>query len=598
MTRNRKMFTGFTRIIAFMLSFVLMMTALAAPVQAAAEDLKATPSRIPYTSLEETIDSYVDLYKKSTAAVSIVVVKDGENLVNKAYGFADIEQQKKADTSTVFEWGSVTKLLVWTSVMQLVEQGILDLDTDIQAYLPEGFLKKLKYDSPITLMNLMNHNAGWENSAVDFFYISPDRMMDLGDALQHIEPGQIYEPESVVAYSNFGAALAAYIVEVQSGQPFYQYVREHIFEPLKMNDTSIHPLQQDNPSVEQRRNEVTGYTTELKRVPFQRVYISIYPTGGAIGTAEDLAKFLAALIPVDGRTSLFAHKKTLDEMLSTSLYYDGTSIPRIAHGFFEQEYWVPVLEHGGNMPGFSSKLIFDSESRLGLVVMTNQSVEQVYCEELVRKVFGNNYSSSTVTSGNEGYYLPSRRIDSGFRKGAGLVLLKKYTTMDLSNFPNVMEREGKVQKASVTNVDYFPLSSFHSFLIIVSIVSTAVALILNLGVVIGYFIHLWYAKWKKRERVRTAFDRYHLGMSIAGLGFVINTVFLFIRTSNLVPNASLQIHLSLNLLYVLLAGVYPVMLVIKRRKNSYSRRQTVLYTLSGISAMLIAVFIVGWELYK
>lgn len=66
------------------------------------------------------------------AAVSIVAIKNGETIFNKAYGFADIEHQRKADTSTVFEWGSTSKLLVWTSVMQLVEQGKLDLETDIR----------------------------------------------------------------------------------------------------------------------------------------------------------------------------------------------------------------------------------------------------------------------------------------------------------------------------------------------------------------------------------------------------------------------------------------------------------------------------------
>ena len=77
-----------------------------------------------------------------------------------------------------------------------------------------------------------------------------------------------------------------------------------------------------------------------------------------------------------------------------------------------------------------------------------------------------------------------------------------------------------MEKASVAYYDILPVSSQHLILMKVSFISAAIALIINLGVVIGYFIRLWYAKWKKRERVRTAFDRYHWGMSVAGLGVV------------------------------------------------------------------------------
>lgn len=325
----------FNKIITCVLSLILIIVACGLPVYAEVENVEATPSRIPLSLLEETIDSYVDMNQKNTAAVSIVAIKNGENVVNKTYGFADIEQQRKADTSTVFEWGSASKLLVWTSVMQLVEQGKLDLDANIQEYLPKDFLQKLEYDAPITLMNLMHHTAGWEDRVIDLWYSSKNDVVDLGEALQKFEPKQIYKPGSIVAYSNYGVAMAAYIVEVQSKQPFYEYVSEHIFSPLNMNDTSIHPTQEDRPDVVLRRNEIQGYTTNLKLIPTSRVYMSLYPAAGAIGTAEDAARFLAGLMPGERNTLLFKNKETLTEMLSTSLYYDGTDIPRNAHGFLK-----------------------------------------------------------------------------------------------------------------------------------------------------------------------------------------------------------------------------------------------------------------------
>ncbi|MCF7753847.1 beta-lactamase family protein [Paenibacillus xylanexedens] len=593
---NRKYYYV-NKVIACVLILAFIITTCAVPVNAEVENVDTTPSRIALSSLEETIDSYVAINQKNTAAVSVVAIKNGETIVNKAYGYADIEQQRKADTSTVFEWGSTSKLLVWTSVMQLVEQGKLDLDTDIQDYLPEGFLKNLEYDAPITLMNLMHHNAGWEDRLIDLWYSSESDIVELGEALQKFEPRQIDKPGSVVAYSNYGTAMAAYIVELQSGQTFYKYVNEHIFKPLNMKDTSIHPSQYDNLNVLKRRNEIQGYTTNLKLIPKNRAYISLYPAAGAIGTAEDAARFLAALMPVDRSNLLFANKDTLDEMLSTSLYYDGTSTPRIAHGFFEVEYWVPALEHAGSTAGFSSRFVFDPESNFGLVVMTNQSNEMAYNVGLVQKVFGSSFSTNSVTSESGGYYQPARRVVSGFTKAYSMLSLQNYTTFDLSNFANVVERHGTVEMVSMSYNDFLPVSNLTINLIKASFIALAIAILLSLRAIIGYFIRLSKYKLKNWERPGTGFDKYHIVINIASLAFILNTILLFMRALGFSPYSSLRIHLILNLVYVILAVVYLVLLFYKVLKRSYSKKQKAVYIMSGMSAFLFAAFIMGWDLY-
>ncbi|TDL69491.1 class A beta-lactamase-related serine hydrolase [Paenibacillus amylolyticus] len=593
---NRKYYYVYKAITCF-LSFALIIMTCAVPVNAEVENVETTPSRIALSSLEETIDSYVATNQKNTAAVSVVAIKNGETIVNKAYGYADLEQQRKADTSTVFEWGSTSKLLVWTSVMKLVEQGKLDLETDIQEYLPEGFLKKLEYDAPITLMNLMHHNAGWEDRLIDLWYSSESDIVELGEALQKFEPRQIDKPGSVVAYSNYGTAMAAYIVEVQSGQPFYKYVNEHIFKPLNMKDTSIHPSQYDNLNVLKRRNEIQGYTTNLKLIPKNRAYISLYPAAGAIGTAEDAAKFLAALMPVDRSNLLFTNKDTLEEMLSTSLYYDGTSTPRIAHGFFEVEYWVPALEHAGSTAGFTSKFVFDPESNFGFVVMTNQSNEMVYNVGLVQKVFGSSFSTNSVESESGGYYMPARRVVSGFTKAYSMLSLQKYTTFDLSNFANVVERNGTVEKVSISYNDFLPVSNLTINLIKASCIALPVAILLSLRAIIGYFIRLSKYRLKNWERPGTGFDKYHIAINIASLALILNTILLFMRALGFSPYSSLRIHLILNLVYVILAVAYLVLLFYKLLKRSYSKKQKAVYIMSGMSAFLFAAFIMGWDLY-
>lgn len=524
-----------------------------------------------------------------------MAIKDGETIVNKAYGYADIENQRKADTSTVFEWASISKLLVYTSVMQLVEQGKLDLETDIKEYLPEGFFKKLKYDEPITLLNLMHHNAGWEDqTASEVYYYEENENYDLGETLRENEPKQIYKPNSVVGYSNYSVGLAGYIVELVSGQPYYEYVNQHIFEPLHMNDTTVHPTGQDRPDLVQRRNEVEGYTKELKRIPENRVFVTFYPTGAAIGTAEDLGEFLAALMPVDDSHVLFAKRDTLDEMLSTSLYYDETSIPRFAHGFAEMEYWVPTLMHEGNLKGFSSKVVFDPESKFGMVVMTNIAFEEIYYYGLISKIFGNSTYVNSVTSEEGGYFQSARRAAARFTNLFTFLDIAKFTKADLAKSYNVVEHNGIVEKISVTPyIDYLPVSNLKVKLIYISYIPVVLAIIFSLCALIGYLICILINKLHKRVN----FDKYHLAINFAGVAFLLNLFIIDTRYPSYPAYSSLRINLLFNLLYAVLAVAYLGLLIYKLRKNRYNKKQKVMYIMSGISAFILAAFIVGWHLY-
>lgn len=587
------------KVITCVLSFIFIIMAIAVPAHAEEKQVETTPSRIPLSKLEETIDAYVASYEKYTAAVSVVAIKDGEAIVNKAYGYADIENQRKADTSTVFEWASISKLLVYTSVMQLVEQGKLDLDTDIQEYLPEGFFKKLKYDDPITLMNLMHHNAGWEDQTVtEVYYYAENENVDLGDTLRKNEPKQIYKPNSVVGYSNYGVGLAGYIVELVSGQPFYEYVNQHIFKPLHMNDTSIHPTGQDHPDLVQRRNEIEGYTKDLKLIPENRVYVTFYPTGAAIGTAEDLGKFLAALMPVDDSNVLFKNRDTLNEMLSTSLYYDGTSTPRFAHGFVEMEYWVPTLMHEGNLKGFSSKLVFDPQSKFGMVVMTNQSFEEIYYYGLIKEIFGDNVNSNIITSEGGGYFQSARRPASRFTDLFRQLDITKFSKAELSSLYNVVEHNGVVEKISFTPyMDYLPVSNLKVNLIVISFIPVILAILFSVTALLVYFIRMLLYKLNKRGNPRIDFNKYHLAINVAGAVLPLNLLIIHTRLPNYPAHSSIRINLMFNLLYVVLAVVYLGLLMYKLRKSSYSKKQKVMYIMSGISAFILAVFIMGWHLY-
>jgi len=149
----------------------------------------------------------------------VMAVKDGEVLFEKGYGMANLANQTPVDPeSSVFHVASITKLFTWTAVMQLAEQGKLDLAADIQTYL--DFEIPTTYDEPVTLQHLMTHTAGFEENNYEYVAAAVDRMVGLGAWLKSHIPARVRRPGEVTAYSNYGTALAGYIVERISVIPY------------------------------------------------------------------------------------------------------------------------------------------------------------------------------------------------------------------------------------------------------------------------------------------------------------------------------------------------------------------------------------------
>lgn len=151
---------------------------------------------------------------KSVPGACVIISEHGKIVCAKTYGYSDLEKEKPMNCEDlVFEWGSISKTFVWVCAMKLAEQGKLDLNEDIKRYLPKGFLKKLHYDKPITMLNLMNHTAGFEEQLIDLRYLNGDRERTLAHVLSEHQPEQVLAPGKISAYSNWGAALAGFIVE-------------------------------------------------------------------------------------------------------------------------------------------------------------------------------------------------------------------------------------------------------------------------------------------------------------------------------------------------------------------------------------------------
>ena len=372
-------------------------------------DEQKLPSGTPYDQIGQKIEDYYKEHEKTSAGMATTVIdKDGQTIYQKNFGYMDKEKKLAVDDNSVFEWGSTTKITVWVSVMQLWEEGKINLETDIKEYLPKGFLKTLKYDKPITMRDLMNHQAGFDEW---MFYMGTDRSLE--QALSQGQPAQSYEPGTTTAYSNFSTALAGYIVERVSGQKFADYVHEHIFQPLSMKHTALLPDLSDNSYVKEKREQEKVYDANGKLIGAGEFPISVYPAGRATGTFADIKKFAQALL---SKKSLFERTETWDKFYSATNTYPGTDIPINTHGLWATEFEnTRTLGHGGNTAGFTTSLLLDFKSGIASVVMANQLYEQNYTAGIPTLIYGKAHkpSQEAVKAFESGYYRISRTMLQG-----------------------------------------------------------------------------------------------------------------------------------------------------------------------------------------
>jgi len=610
--------------------FAILASALP-PFYAAADTPAATPSGIPISELEQFIDAFAaEHIGRRTARASIAVIKDGQIVFSKAYGYA-IQGEVRANTDSVFEWGSAAKLLLWTSVMQLVEQGKLDLNNDIREYLPPNFLRRLTFETPITMLNLMNHNPGWEDRIVDLFHARPEDVpLRLEDSLLAWEPRQVFEPGTVVAYSNFGTAIAGFIVERLSGQPFYQYVWENIFHPLGMRDTSIHPIQADNLSVLERRGQIKGHNLaggSPAPSRAERVFLGMYPAGSTMGTALDAIKFLAALMPAEGETSaLFQDSATLNKMLRVSLSFR-EGFPRFSHGFMEHFGAVRALGHGGNTAAFSSLFTFAPEERFGLVVMTNQAGEIGICYGLTRALFGEfvppEYSGVFPdVSDFGGLFTMARRQKSGFANlltsltvfpiavidentlavaGAQFTQISPYVFkntdtgtgafMDIFDYAFIEAYNGQVTRLSVMYFDFLPVSIGR---LVINFGSAALLALCILYLPISLIIIIIGAFRNRQKGV--PFNRakkLNIILYAATVAVTLNNVILASRAFSFATYASLQAHFVFNIAFAIFVPILAGFIWVNRKKEP-TKSSRVFNYFTAARALTYAALLMAW----
>ncbi len=327
------------------------------------------------TSLEaffdNTMKSKLEKYHIPNATVS--VVKDGEIVYKKGFGFADIENNIPVDADTTqFRIGSTSKLITWTAVMQLVEAGKLDLNTDVNTYLDfeispqlEKSLKKTTTE-PITMIHLMTHTPGFEDYPDMLFRLSADELLPLNEYIKNYQPARIFPAGEVAAYSNYGTALAGYIVERVSGLPFSEYVEKNIFTPLYMKNSTYRqpPTSNSSAGIAKSYRFINGSYAEGR---FE--YLLPEPAGSMSSTASDMANFMIAHLSGGACSGgRILKEETLKEMHKQQFTYDPT-LGGMTLGFMEGVFNdQEVLFHGGSTMLYNTGLYLAPEVNTGIFI--------------------------------------------------------------------------------------------------------------------------------------------------------------------------------------------------------------------------------------
>jgi len=411
--------------------------------------------------LEAWLDGFLPyaLASGDVAGAVVVVVKDGSTLLQKGFGYADVATRKPVDpATTLFRPGSVSKLTTWTAVMQLVEQGKLDLDVDVNGYL--DFEIPARDGEPITLRNILTHTPGFEERVKDLIIPEGTPFDPLDVYLKKWVPTRIFAPGTTPAYSNYATSLAGYIVARESGLLFDDYVDQRIFAPLGMEHSTFR-----QPLPERLQPFMSsGYAraSEGQAKPFEVVVSA--PAGGQSSTGADMARFMIAHLQKGALgEARILEAATAERMHTTAL----TVLPRVDRmvlGFYEQNRnGRNIISHAGDTAWFHSDLYLFLDDNIGLFISLSSAGKEGAAGKIRKAVFeqfADRYLPGSTFDGQidpqtaaeharmmTGVYQVSRRLETNFLRLLGLASPVKV-------FAN---EDGTISVSMATNVAGTPI---------------------------------------------------------------------------------------------------------------------------------------------
>ncbi|MGK7369091.1 MAG: serine hydrolase domain-containing protein, partial [Candidatus Halalkalibacterium sp. M3_1C_030] len=370
-------------------------------------------------ALESYMDGLVETYmeENNIAGATVGIVKDGNTVLLKGYGQADVDSKTAVDPErTLFRIGSISKMFVWTAVMQLAEEGKLDLEADINRYLAD-FKVPDTFAQPITMKNLMTHTAGFEDYVIGLFAKNTSSLKPLGEILANELPKRVRKPGVESSYSNHGTGMAAYIVEQISGLSFNEYVEQYILGPLQMQRTTFR-----QPLPENLRDSMSeGYSFsegEFRKESFE--YVPLAPVGAASSTAADMINFMKAHL----QSGQFGDNEILQNVTARRMqapaFSHAEAVNPMRLGFIDMsQNNIEIIGHGGDTFWFHSNMALFPQHDLGLFISFNSAAGGGIKSEVLRDFVDHyfpeeNLQADTLELSNEylqqfkGDYRPNR----------------------------------------------------------------------------------------------------------------------------------------------------------------------------------------------
>lgn len=360
--KNRS-FTTYISLISCLLFLVI-------PVHSKDNSLRDNPELTSTLNMIESwLNEHIEYHK--IPGMSIGIVYDQVLVYAKSFGYSDLENRTPGTPETIYHIGSITKTFTATAIMQLRDQGNLELNDPISKHLAWFEIKNRFPNAPdITIWHLLTHTSGLPVDAA--FPYWTDNVFPTREEMIDALPGQetIYPPEHKFKYSNLALSLAGEIVAAVSGQPYEQFIKENILKPLEMKSTSIFITE------DEMKRLATPYSRlfsdgSRKIMPFTDAK-GIAPAGNMASTVSDLAKYISFQFRVDSSdTNTVLKGSTLREMQRIQwLVKDWTWGWGLG---FEIDRWngKTLVGHGGRVAGNTTRIAFVPTDKIGVVVLIN-----------------------------------------------------------------------------------------------------------------------------------------------------------------------------------------------------------------------------------
>jgi CubicO group peptidase (beta-lactamase class C family) len=401
-----------------------------APATSASTSVSDRPSGSPELNAAD-VGAWLDGFFPSAlkagkiAGAQVVVVRDGQVLVKKGYGYADVAAKTPMDVDrTLMRIGSTSKLFTWTAVMQQVEAGKIDLNADINRYL--DFKITPKVGRAITMNDLMRHRGGFEEGIKDLIAVDPAIFKTNERYLKENVRPLMFPAGDIPAYSNYGTSLAGYIVERVSGEPFDSYIERHILAPLQMTRTTFR-----QPIPAPLAGSVSKGYLQSNQAPSAFELVTTSPAGSVSATGADMANFMIAHLQQGRFGSTQILRPETAQLMHRPAVQPEPGFDTLAHGFFSgRRNGRQFLGHGGDTIVFHTDMTLLPEEGVGIFVSFNSRGENsaVYgARERLLDLFLDRYYPAPVpptpaaiqgasdhASAIAGSYESSRRVETGF----------------------------------------------------------------------------------------------------------------------------------------------------------------------------------------